>query len=274
MRGGVGTNRPGPIRIRRRRRPGQSRPVIASAECASSVLALMGDSVGSNCSFIAFRSEPDIEKLRSIDQLGGFTLFKWRDREQWYLEGGLPKGESISFYEPLEFDHGKSSPLHNPAAKATVAWLSRTVDEIEGATFDDMALLEGLYLSSVLDISLLVVFGNDEDLDGALVCSKGALIGGSLAAGGEGILRITGERDAEVVPDFEDDPNMPNTFYRIAIVEAGQYFCEYDPEPHWSDPGSHAPELYERIAGRASGTLRTNPAQSTKRSLLDYFFKR
>lgn len=234
--------------------------------------------MGSNCGFFAFRSAPDVERLLGIEWLAGFTLFKRKDRAQWYMEGPLPEGEGISFYEPLEVYRNKLNPLREPDAKAAVAWLSKTTNEIaSSATFDDGALAEGLLISRALDTDVLVVFGNDEELDGALECSHGKLVGGSLHAGGSEVLHIAGERKATIATVApEDELDMPNSFYRRAIEEAGRFFGEFELAPHWSDYSAEWPDHFELIAKKAAADERAPPPQCSgkNKGLLSYLFKR
>lgn len=240
----------------------------------------MGDNVG----FMAFRSAPDVERLKGVDGLEGFTLFKRRGHDQWYLEGPLdppPKTgvlPEISFYEDVTYADGTVQRMLADA-RATIKWLGQATGDLgNGDCFNDVAIAEAMTLSRQLSAEILVVFGNDEGWDGAVRCSNGELVSGALRVIGDVLLRIDGVKRYSVIHEPKEafDEERMSINNPTAATEAGRFFGVVEPVPHWSDVSAHEPEQYEVIASQlqSARSSESRSAASRKKGFLDHFFKR
>lgn len=127
--------------------------------------------MGANVGFIAFREEPDLEKLAAAPGLSGFRLFKHNAKPEWYLEGPSPEGDAITFYEPLDYaPKGEAFKQARAAAKELTNALKADVNPYG---LDEEALTAALTISNELGLATLLIYSNDDGVDAGFICEAG-----------------------------------------------------------------------------------------------------
>lgn len=183
--------------------------------------------MGWNLSLIAFDQAPD---LASAHGLLDFRLFKRDDAAEWYLEGPSKNPARISLFErPVVNKQGFGA--HWTSALKEYDALVREVTRNGRRTFglDDELILTALAISAALRARLLVVSGDDEDLDCAFICSNGRLqCGRFLVDEAEGMVF-----DAEAGSQIAQlDWSQGHPLYGEASIVAADFFNDGDAAAH------------------------------------------
>ncbi|MEQ1863141.1 MAG: hypothetical protein ABL996_00650 [Micropepsaceae bacterium] len=128
--------------------------------------------MGANVNFIAFRKEPDVEKLAAIPGLNGFRLFKHNAKQEWYLEGPNPEGDAITFHERLDYAPKGEAFKQAQAATKKLADAFRKA-EVKPYGLDNKALAAALAIGNELGLPTLLIYSNDDGVDAGFICEGG-----------------------------------------------------------------------------------------------------
>lgn len=204
--------------------------------------------MGCNLAFIAFDKEP---KLGDVEWLWAYRVFKREGRNEWYLDGlgDIAKGEI--FFKKPELTLRPGSVLWRDAANEMArlrAEIARVGAQVHG--YDYTLLPIGLVVSAALHSRLLIVGGDDEDVDCGFVCSNGRLIHGRFGVGGEQELVFNWEKPSSIAQLNWADGRL---LYELGSAVAADFFGETDPEAfanHWH---VREPDDYQLVVERKSG---------------------
>jgi hypothetical protein len=200
--------------------------------------------MGCDLRFLAFRNKPDPVALKAIPWLKAFRLYKLKGADQWFLEGPSILGDSITFFEPMHFDH-VTRKVEEKTAAPVVSRLDAAITAVGGrSAFDDDSLICGLSISRALNTFVLAAFGNDEDWDGAFVCENGQLAGGRILVDNDRAMKIAAEGSSDVVQLRTADRRI---LHQMASEEAARFFGLTETYLYTSDPGDYDAAEYELV---------------------------
>ncbi|MCX7359717.1 MAG: hypothetical protein NT015_16455 [Alphaproteobacteria bacterium] len=151
-----------------------------------------------------------------------YRIYRRGDCEEWYLDGPSQRFPGIAFVEPPSIDRAKFGEVWANAAReydALVAETKRQGRDTFGLDYQLIPL--ALALSSILQTRLLVVSGNDEDLDCGFICARGRVVRGRFLTG----------QDEAMVFDLEHGSRLEkldwsegHLLYEEAATIAADYF--------------------------------------------------
>ncbi len=191
--------------------------------------------MGYNLECIAFKSRPDVDKLKRLSWIRSFRIFGKVRGQEWYIEGphhpanerAIGKSDApsnqISFYQPLRLNWWWHWGRHTVLATNQINKLRAAI----AAESDDWQCLNGRVLMNALKLSadlrteLLAVFGDDEGMDGGILCSKGGLAGGRMLVDGERVLTFDADGNYRIDPLDAPHGRM---IHGIASEETARFF--------------------------------------------------
>jgi len=179
--------------------------------------------VGYDLGFIAFNREPSVGGLQGLTK---YRLFKRAGRAEWYLDGPNRGAELIPLFERPTIDERMLGETWANATREYSALVAETGRHGYGSHGLDYKLLPiAIALSAALDIRLLVVSGNDEDLDCGFICSNGQLLHGQFIVDEARALVFSRGSNARVV---DLDWNDGHYLYGLMGAVAAEYFGDGD----------------------------------------------
>ena len=191
--------------------------------------------MGARLSFIAFKAQPDLQTLASIEWLTAYRLFKRKAANEWYLEGQSPEPEKVDLSETLGVDAGHGSPARDAYNRAVSDLAAALADRnLSTSSLDDEGLVQALFLSEELSTATLLAYANDEGADAGFICQQGKLRRARILIGSDTAIEFTsGSLRIERLDDSEHGPVL----YRIANEVAAEFFGWNEGQRVSSDPG-------------------------------------
>lgn len=206
--------------------------------------------MGCNLSFIAFDHAPD---LSAVNGLLDYQLFKRKARAEWYLEGPPTDRPGAILLGRPTIGKERLGSAWPGARREYHSLVDAITDHGRGTHGLDYLLIPiALALSGALQARLLVVSGNDEDLDCAFICSAGRLVRGRFLVGSEESFVFDVEYGSRVE---KLDWSQGHRLYELASIVAADYFREPDSEHHagfWEERNHEDFDLVDDAAGLKS----------------------
>src|SRR5262245_40091028 len=169
--------------------------------------------MGYNIRFIAFRDEPDVAAFQSQEWLTDYRLFKRAGRDEWHIEGPSLETGGVTLFAEIAIDASKAPDLEMAAAAARK--LDADLKPWGGAVLDRDTLTRALMLSKVHKDKVLAISADDDEMDSALVCDNGAVVGGRV---------LTLSELVEIAPDSSA---APANYHADDYTTAGGYRPSY-----------------------------------------------
>lgn len=202
--------------------------------------------MGSNLSFVAFRNEPNIEAINRLGWIKAYCLYRRRGRAEWYLQGPDNGAGEPTLWIPLRTSWSWRFSGQAAVAKE-VTRLRGSVNAVSDDTeaLDHVILMQALQLSADLKMQVLAGFGDDEGMDGGIVCAAGKIVGGRMLTEGSQQLTLDGA-GIRAQASIE----KPRLLHRILGDVATEFFGHSEPAGVSYDPFDFDAEDYERVAAR------------------------